>query len=108
MEMENRLASLNINLVTIPRFGPILTAVILSENDDISCFPSPAKLIAFTVIDPSARQSGKFLGTRNHMSKEELPICTMRSGLLPLQSSAAELYQQKLAESKHAYIATDA
>lgn len=53
--------------------GPVLGAVILSEIGDISRFQSVDKLAAFAGLDPTVKQSGDFVGTRNHMSKRGTP-----------------------------------
>jgi len=56
-------------LHTIPGIGKVLAAVILSEIGDIHRFAAPEKLVAFTGMDPSLKQSGEFTGTQSHMSK---------------------------------------
>ena len=47
-------------LHTIPGIGKVLAAVILSEIGDIHRFAAPEKLVAFTGMDPSLKQSGEF------------------------------------------------
>jgi len=44
-------------------------ATILAEVGDFSAFQKPNKLMAYFGIDPSVKQSGKFEGTQNKMSK---------------------------------------
>lgn len=56
-------------LDSIPGIGILSAAVILSEIGDFSLFSKPKKLVAYFGIDPSVRQSGKFKGTENVMSK---------------------------------------
>jgi len=56
-------------LMSIPGIGPILAATILGEIGDFSAFNKPAQLTAFAGIDPSVKQSGKFKGSKNRMSK---------------------------------------
>jgi len=68
--ITQRLEKFDGYLATIPGIGLILAATILSE---ISRFSSGAKLVAFAGIDPSVKQSGEFVGHRNHMSKRGSP-----------------------------------
>lgn len=56
-------------LDSIPGIGIIIAATILAEIGDFSAFSKPKKLTAYFGIDPSVRQSGKFKGTENVMSK---------------------------------------
>ena len=78
--LDERIAALyssfDTYLSTIPGVGPVLGATILSEIGDISRFSSAAKLAAFAGIDPTVKQSGEFVGTRNHMSKRGSPYLT--------------------------------
>ena len=60
-------------ITTISGIGPILGAVIVSEIGDISRFKSADKLAAFAGIDPTVKQSGDFVGSKNHMSKRGTP-----------------------------------
>jgi len=70
-EVENRAKSLPQYqwLLSIPGVGPILAATVLGEIGDFSVFTNPKQLVAFAGIDPSVRQSGKFKGSKNKMSK---------------------------------------
>lgn len=56
-------------LLSISGVGPILAATVLGEIGDFSVFTNPKQLVAFAGIDPSVRQSGKFKGSKNKMSK---------------------------------------
>lgn len=56
-------------LLSIPGAGPILATTVLGEIGDFSVFTNPKQLVAFAGIDPSVRQSGKFKGSKNKMSK---------------------------------------
>lgn len=56
-------------LMYIPGIGPILSATILVEISYFNGFNKPTQLVAFTGIDPSVKQSGKFKSSRNRMSK---------------------------------------
>lgn len=60
----------NIELLTsIPGIGEYSAVVLLSEIGNISTFSNPKQLVAFFGLDPSVRQSGTFMGTRNKISK---------------------------------------
>ena len=56
-------------LCSIPGIALFSASVILAEIGDFSKFPKAKKLAAFFGLDPSIRQSGKFSGTENHLSK---------------------------------------
>ena len=56
-------------LCSIPGIGLMTAATILAEVGDFSAFQKPGKLVAYFGIDPSVKQSGKFEGTQNKMSK---------------------------------------
>lgn len=56
-------------LQTIPGIGFNSALTILSEIGDFSLFRKPKQLAAYFGLDPSERQSGKFRGSRNKMSK---------------------------------------
>jgi transposase len=56
-------------ILSIPGIGPILAAAIIGEIDRFDSFKKPAQLFAFAGIDPSVKQSGKFKGSKNRMSK---------------------------------------
>lgn len=60
-------------ITSIPGIGPVLGEVILAEIVDISRFKSADKLAAFAGIDPTVKQSGDFVGAKNHMSKRGTP-----------------------------------
>lgn len=56
-------------LQTIPGIGFNSALVILSEIGDFSLFHKPKQLAAYFGLDPGERQSGKFRGSKNKMSK---------------------------------------
>ena len=56
-------------LCSIPGIGPMTAATILAEVGDFSSFQKPNELVAYFGIDPSVKQSGKFEGSKNKMSK---------------------------------------
>jgi transposase len=108
-ELDARIAYLfskfDTPITTIPGIGPVLGATIFSEIGDISRFSSAAKLAAFAVIDPTVKQSGEFVGSRNHMSKRGSPY--LRRALWQAASVAVhcdpaikEFFAKKRAEGK--------
>lgn len=60
-------------LQTIPGIGENLASVIAGEIGDIERFENPKQLVAYSGVDPSVRQSGKFLGTKNRLTKRGSP-----------------------------------
>ena len=92
-------------LHTIPGVGKVLAAIILSEIGDIHRFASPGKLVAFTGIDPSIKQSGGFIGTHSHMSKRGSPYLRRAIWLAAFATSKynpvlSAFYQKKRSEGK--------
>jgi transposase len=60
----------NIRLLeSIPGISRITAIALAAEIGDVSRFSSPKQLVAFLGLDPSVKQSGKFTGSRNKMSK---------------------------------------
>jgi transposase len=68
-EMRSLLSAAATPITTIPGVGIICGATILGEIGDISRFRRPSSLVAFAGLDPSVFESGKFVGTKNHLSK---------------------------------------
>lgn len=99
-------AFLDTRLHTIPGVGPVLAATILAEVGDISRFGSdPAKLVAYAGIDPSVKQSGNFIGSRNRMSKRGSPYLRRALWLAATVAyrhdpTLAAFYHKKRAEGK--------
>ena len=56
-------------LITIPGIGYTLAATIIAEIGDIHRFVNPSKLLAFSGLDPSVYQSGKYNATHTMMVK---------------------------------------
>jgi transposase len=69
-KIAKQLKKLNSVILTIPGVGPATGAIILGEIGDISRFSNPKKLVAFAGIDPTAFQSGNFVGQHNRLSKK--------------------------------------
>lgn len=60
-------------LQTIPGIGESLAPIIAGEIGDIHRFHSAKQLVAYAGVDPSVRQSGKFVGTKNRLTKRGSP-----------------------------------
>lgn len=56
-------------VLSIPGIGYILGAIIISEIGDINNFVNPAKLLAFSGLEPSTYQSGKYTADKTPMVK---------------------------------------
>ena len=105
-EIARLLSGFDTQLTTITGIGPTLAAVILSEiGGDIRRFSSPAKLAAYSGVDPTVKQSGDFSGTRMKMSKRGSPY--LRRAIWLASTVAAfkdpaihALYERKRAEGK--------
>ncbi|WP_371364587.1 IS110 family transposase [Sporomusa rhizae] len=61
-------------LKSIPGIGETLAPLILGEVGDIMRFSNAKQLVAYCGIDPSVRQSGNFVGTRNKVTKRGSPF----------------------------------
>ena len=57
-QISTIIKELNPSILSIPGIGEISAASIISEYGDISCFSSPAKMLAFAGLEPSVNQSG--------------------------------------------------
>lgn len=56
-------------IMTVPGISYTLGAIILAETLDINRFESPAKYLAFSGLDPSTHQSGKYVAKAASMVK---------------------------------------
>lgn len=56
-------------LTSIPGIGDKLAAIIAGEIGSIDRFKNAKQLVAYCGIDPSVRQSGNFIGTKNKITK---------------------------------------
>lgn len=56
-------------LESITGIGFLSAVTIMCEIGDFDSFKNPKQLLAYFGIDPSVKQSGKFVGTETHMSK---------------------------------------
>jgi transposase len=92
-------------LLTLPGVSKTLAAAILSEIGDITRFKNSSQLVSFAGINPTVRQSGNFLGNRNHMSKKGSPYLRLALWQASITSSRfnpvlEEYYQLKIKEGK--------
>lgn len=92
-------------LLTLPGVSKVLAAAIISEIGDIKRFRTSAQLVSFAGINPTVRQSGNFLGSKNHMSKKGSPYLRLALWQASITSSRfnpilKEYYQLKIKEGK--------
>lgn len=97
-------------LVTIPGIGETLAAQITAEIGAPERFAEPSKLIAYAGLDATRRQSGKYVGTKEHMSKRGSSHLRRSLMLAAEQVSRKDpyfkdYYLAKKAEGKHHYVA---
>ncbi len=107
-------------LLSIPGIGPIIAATILGEIGDFSWFKISKQLVAFSGIDPSVYETGKFRGTRQKMSKRGSNYLRYVIYLATLQAVSKTVngrvrnpvlrarYEQKKAEGKKPRVALGA
>lgn len=92
-------------LLTLPGISTTLAALILAEIGDIKRFKTSAQLVSFAGINPTVRQSGNFLGNRNHMSKKGSPylrLALWQAAITSIQFNPIlkEYYALKIKEGK--------
>lgn len=103
-------------LRSIPGVGELTAAIILSEVGDVLRFPSAKQLVAFSGLDPSVFESGKFKSTNNKVSKRGSPylrtalyqatvagIAKRKGG--PINPVLFEFYSKKTSEGKSSKVA---
>jgi transposase len=61
-------------LKSIPGIGAILASLILGEIGDVNRFTNAKQLVAYCGMDPSVRQSGNYVGTKNRVTKRGSPF----------------------------------
>ncbi len=93
-------------LLSLPGINKTLAASILSEIGDIKRFKTSSQLVSFAGINPTVRQSGNFLGTKNHMSKKGsayLRLALWQSSITSVRFNPIlkQYYNQKIAEGKN-------
>lgn len=60
-------------LKSIPAIGEKVAPIIAAEIGDISRFSNAKQLIAYCGVDPSVKQSGNFIGSKNKFTKRGSP-----------------------------------
>ncbi len=71
---ENASIEFEISLLqSIPGIGRYSAVLLRAEIGDFTLFRKPKQLVAFFGMDPSTRQSGKFVGTKTKISKRGSP-----------------------------------
>jgi len=103
-QISTIIKELNPSILTIPGIGEITAASILAEYGDISCFSSPAKMLAFAGLEPSIIQSGT-LQHNGKMVKHgsgHLRYVLMNASLtlLKYNSTFYDFYLKKRSEGK--------
>lgn len=92
-------------ITTIPGVGLITGATILAEIGDVTRFETGDKLVAYAGIDATVHQSGKFNGTKMHMSKRGSPYLRLALWQAAIASvrhndELRAYYEHKRAEGK--------
>lgn len=65
---RQQLSTLEREIESLPGVSEKIAATILSEIGENDRFNHPKKLIAFAGLDPSVFESGRFKGTKNHIT----------------------------------------
>ena len=108
-QIKTIMLELDSPIISIPGISFTLGAMILAEIGDITKFQTPAKLLAFSGIDPSCYQSGKFTADRTPMVKHGSPY--LRYAIIQaatcVKRYAPEFityFDKKTAQNKHYFV----
>lgn len=100
-------------LQSIPGIGPVCAATIAAEVGDPNRFATPGKLMAYSGIDATKHQSGKFDGDKQHMSKRG--SAPLRDALMTAADRArmydpyfGDYYDSLKTRGKHHFVAVSA
>ena len=103
-QISTIIKELNPSILSIPGIGEISAASIISEYGDISCFSSPAKMLAFAGLEPSINQSGTLEsnGKRVKHGSGHLRYVLMNTSLTLLKFNPIfyDFYLKKRSEGK--------
>ena len=103
-QISTIIKELNPSILSIPGIGEISAASIISEYGDISCFSSPAKMLAFAGLEPSINQSGtlEFNGKMVKHGSGHLRYVLMNTSLTLLKFNPTfyDFYHKKRSEGK--------
>jgi transposase len=103
-------------LLSIPGVGKLTAATIIGEIGAVSRFSNVKKLVAYSGLDPSVYQSGRFKATNNKISKRGSPYlrkalyqatkaATRKYKGKPNNKTLYDYYTKKVAEGKHTKVA---
>ena len=97
-------------LITIPGIGYTLAATIIAEIGDINRFSKPSKLLAFSGLDPSVYQSGKYDASHTMMVKRgskylRWAILQAARTVTMRDKTFKDYLNKKLSEGKHYFVA---
>jgi transposase len=109
-EIEDIVRSLDSVIMTIPGIGFINGGMILGEIGDITRFSNPSKLLAFSGLDPSVYQSGKFEAKHTRMSKRgsralRYALINAAHNVVKNNQTFAAYYTQKKSDGRPHYAA---
>jgi len=109
-QIKNVVIEIDSPLMSIPGISYTLASIILAEIGDIDRFTNPAKLLAFSGLDPSTYQSGKYNATHTPMVKRgstylRWAILTASRTVSMRDSTFGDYLAKKQSEGKHYYIA---
>lgn len=104
-EIVALMAKIPTTVTTIPGFGPIISGAIIAEIGDIGRFKNPGQIVAFAGTNPTVKQSGNFLGTKNHMSKKGSPylrFALWQAAVISIECNPVlkKYYEKRIAEGK--------
>lgn len=93
-------------LLTVPGINHVLAAAIISEIGDIHRFKRSGQLVSYAGINPTVRQSGNFLGTKNRMSKKGSPylrLALWQAAVVGIRYNPVlkSFYEQKVSQGKN-------
>ena len=110
LQIKEVVTEIDSPIMTIPGISYTLAAIILAEIGDIEKFNNPAKLLAFSGLDPSTYQSGKY--TASHTPMVKRGSAYLRWAMLTaartvsMRDTTFSIYlSKKQSEGKHYYIA---
>jgi transposase len=103
-------------LRSIPGIGELTAVTILAEIGDVNKFPTPKQLVAFSGLDPSVFESGKFKSSNNRISKRgsayirkmlyrAVIVGITRHSEKPVKPALYAYYTKKIAEGKPGKVA---
>lgn len=109
-QIKEVVIDINSPLMTIPGISYTLASIILAEIGDIDKFTDPSKLLAFSGLDPSTYQSGKYTASHTPMVKRgstylRWAILTASRTVSMQDSTFSDYLAKKRSEGKHYYIA---